>query len=192
MILCERPNEKKRVRFRKHNRLVQVEEGRRNSVQIVTHITSHAFEKQQKRRSSRMMRESQDDTVPRHRVQTSAPTNSFIDHVPRKDKRSSRAPQSPESDKAPLLNPGSRIREICLTARKRQASKANASFIHHSSTDGMPMPMVRRVWAFRHTDTDWVVITGMSRVYRAETLRFCQARLPNRRFGEDSINVIRF
>ena len=48
------------------------------------------------------------------------------------------------------------------------------------------------VWAFRHADTDWVVSTGMSRVYRAETLRFCQARLPNRRFGEGSINVIRF
>ena len=32
----------------------------------------------------------------------------------------------------------------------------------------------------------------MSRVYRAETLRFCQTRLPNRRFGEGSINVIRF
>ena len=47
-----------------------------------------------------MMRESQDDTVPRHRVQTGAPTSSFIGHAPRKDKHSSRAPQSPESDKA--------------------------------------------------------------------------------------------
>ena len=66
--------------------------------------------------------------------------------------------------------------------------------IHQNSTDGMPMamPMVRRVWAFRHADTDWAVITGMSRVHRAETLRFCQARLPNRRFGEGSIKFIRF
>ena len=43
VIVCERPNEKKRVRSRKHNRLAQVEEGRRKSVQIVTHIASHAL-----------------------------------------------------------------------------------------------------------------------------------------------------
>ena len=43
VIVCKRPNEKKRVRSRKHNRLAQVEEGRRNSVQIVTHIASYAL-----------------------------------------------------------------------------------------------------------------------------------------------------